>query len=249
MAHELNQLRKMIPKRLIQTHKSAAHLGPLHRKCAQSLKKLNRDFEYLFFSDKECREFIKERNAGFLPLWDFYRRPVQKADFFRVFAVYELGGFYFDLDVFFHEPLEGDLRDASLVFPWEWTMSPSYFQHRHRHVPPDSGHLRQVGNYAFGGVAGHWFFREMLEEMIRRTGEIDAQNPSDDDVLYSTGPDALNAVFRRNETRMAGERVELLTGDEKPRPPCHVDRQLAGSSFQFGKYGNHLMTSVWRGGK
>jgi mannosyltransferase OCH1-like enzyme len=238
----------MIPRRLFQTHKSAAHLEPLHQKCARTLKTLNQDFEYRFFSDRDCRRLIEERNAGFLPLWDYYRRPVQKADFFRVFAVYELGGFYFDLDVFFHEPLDNAALDAALVFPLEWTMSPSYFEHRHRHPASSPKDLAQIGNYAFGGEAGHWFFREVLEEMIRRTGEIDAQNVNDDDVLYSTGPDVLNAVFRRFRGRLANERIVVLEGDQKPRPPCHTDPQRAGSSFQFGKFGNHLMTSVWRGG-
>lgn len=238
----------MIPRCIIQTHRSTRSLTPLHRKCAGLLQELHGDYEYRFFSDAECRRFIRERNRGFLDLWDFYRRPVQRADFFRVFAIHELGGFYFDLDVYFHLPLDESVLAGPLVFPWEWRMSKSYYQRRHRRSPAHPDELRQIGNYAFGGMAGHWFFREVLEEMIRRTGYIDAQNVSDDDVLYSTGPDVLNATFRRCESRLSGEMI-LLEGEPKPRPPCHTDSKLAGSSFQFGKYGNHLMTSVWRGAR
>lgn len=238
----------MIPKRLIQTHRSQRSLTLLHQKCARSLRTRHADYDYRFFSDTQCRRFIAERNRGFLDLWDYYRRPVQRADFFRVFAVYELGGFYFDLDVYFHRSLDAEALAGPLIFPWEWTMSGSYFQQRHRRPATRADELRQIGNYAFGAEAGHWFLREVLEEMIRRTGQIDAQNVADDDVLFSTGPDVLNAVFRRHESALAGEMV-LLAGEPKPRPPCHTDARLAGSSFQFGKYGNHLMTSSWRGGR
>ena len=244
----------MIPQRLIQLwltpESSVATKNPplkmLHRKCQRSLLQRHPDFEYRLFSNEDCVQFIKERRPGFLPLWHYYPRPVQRADFFRVLALYELGGFYFDLDIFFHEPIH-ELARHSLVFPAEWVMPADIYERRHREPARKRKDLHQVGNYAFGAAPKHWFLRELLEEMVRRTNEVDMQNLSDDDVLYTTGPDMVNAVARRFPHELASEMV-VLRGEKKPRQPVPPKSWGKDEWFQFGKYGNHLMSSVWRKG-
>ena len=242
----------MIPKRLIQlwlTPEDAATcqkppLKLLHRKCQQSLLKLHPDFEYCFFSNEDCVEFMKAKWPSFLPLWHHYPRPVQRADFFRVLALYELGGFYFDLDIYFHEPIHA-LTKHDLVFPAEWVMPEDLYQRRHREPLQRRKDLHQVGNYAFGAAPKHWFLRELLEEMIRRTNEVDMQNLTDAAVLFTTGPDMVNAVARRFPNELAKEMVRLK-GEPSPRKPVAVVQWGKKEWFQFGKYGNHLMSSAWR---
>lgn len=234
----------MIPRRLIQTHKNKSSLNLLHRKCQRTLLRLHPEYEYRFFSDRDCVRFIKERLPGFLPLWHFYPRPVQRADLFRVLAVYELGGFYFDLDVFFHEPLD-DLLGSEIVFPEEWQMSKEFYAIRHRVPAETRQQLVQLGNYAFGARPRHWFLREVLEEMIRRTGETDTQNLTDMDVLFSTGPDCVNGVARKEHGRLETE-ITRLQGDPEPQEPLPVKEWGDPQWFQFGRYANHLMTGVWK---
>ncbi|BCU79298.1 glycosyltransferase [Luteolibacter sp. LG18] len=235
----------MIPRRFIQTHSSELALTPLHRDCQESLRSHHPGFEYLFFSDAACRKFIEQRNPGFLPLWDYYPKGVQRSDFFRILAIYELGGFYADMDVFFHDSVE-DLLSHSLVFPVEWQMPHSLYVERHREEPVEDTDLYQYGNYAFGAEPGHWFFREILEEMIRRTALVDMQDLQDNDILYSTGPDVVNSTYRKFRDRAAPV-IHGLLGEASPRPPQPVKAWGDPEWFQFGRYGNHLMTSVWRG--
>lgn len=208
------------------------------------MRRLHPDYEFLFFSDRDCRRFIRTACPGFLPLWDFYPRGVQRGDFFRILVIYELGGFYFDTDVFFHEPLPL-APDKPLIFPHEWTMAPQGYLHRHRAEAASAEDLEQMGNYAFGAAARHWFLRAVLEEMIRRTGEVDMQDLSDDDVLYSTGPDVLNAVARIHRERL-GDELILLRGQNEPRAPVAQSHLGPPSWFQFGPFANHLMSGTWR---
>lgn len=233
----------MIPKRFIQTYSSENNLLPIHQQCQESLKSLHPKFEYLFFSDLDCRKFIRERNPDFLWLWDLYPRGVQKADFFRVFAVYELGGFYADMDVFFHE-LVDSLITNTLVFPIEWKMSKSIYLDRYKEELEMESDLFQFGNYAFGAEPKHWFLREILEEMINRTTLIDMNNLKDSDILYSTGPDVVNSVYRKFRNQIDAI-ICGLQGETYPRPP--IPKEWGEPEWaQFGIYGNHLMTGVWR---
>src|SRR3974390_3362575 len=135
-----------IPKRIIQTGKSK-NLPLLDRAGATNLRLLNPDFEYLFFDDARVEEFIDAEFPQHRPVFDSFPVRIQRYDFFRYLAVYRLGGFYFDTDVFLASNLE-DLLGYSCVFPFE-ELSLHSFLHK------QYGMDWEIGNYAFGAAAGH----------------------------------------------------------------------------------------------
>src|SRR5437667_1645701 len=88
-----------IPKRIIQTGKSR-DLHPLARASAANMKLLHPGWEIRFFDDADVLRFITEEFPEYRRVFDSFPRAIQRFDFFRYLAVYRLGGFYFDLDVF-----------------------------------------------------------------------------------------------------------------------------------------------------
>ena len=233
-----------IPARFILTYESAYAFPPVYAACYKRLRRLHPRWEERFFSGSARREFIRRRRPDLLELYDFYPRPVQGADLFRVVALHELGGFYLDLDVHLFEPLD-ELRRAQLVVAEEWRMSPETYRTRHHAEPADARDLFQIGNYGFGAARGHWFLAEVIEEMIRRAEFVNPSTCRNDDVLLSTGPDVLNAVYRKHRAALSAETILLRGRNDPPEPRARYEEGEPWC-FQFGHYGNHLMSSVWR---
>src|SRR5438067_4421826 len=87
-----------IPKRIIQTAKSA-DVPLLPRAMMANVRLLNPDFEYLFFDNARVEQFIGAEFPQYSSVFNSFKYPIQKYDFFRYLAVYRYGGFYFDTDV------------------------------------------------------------------------------------------------------------------------------------------------------
>src|ERR1700676_4828851 len=127
-----------IPKRIIQTGKNVQQ--PLrHRAMMANVRLLNPDFEYLFFDDDGVRKFVEQDFPQHRSVFDSFRFPIQRYDFFRYLAVYRYGGFYFDLDVLLASGLSG-LLGHGCVFPFEG-LTFSYFLRARLRMD------WQIGNY------------------------------------------------------------------------------------------------------
>ena len=90
-----------IPKKIFQTHKSIqyVHSKPHLLNAMNSWKKSVPEFEYHFFNDQECNEFMKTHFSG--PIYDAYNKvplSVMKADLWRYCVIYHYGGIYADID-------------------------------------------------------------------------------------------------------------------------------------------------------
>ena len=106
-----------IPPRIIQTARTR-HLPMLAQAAKVTLTKLNPGFELLLFDDMGVESFITDRFPQHREVFEGFPHRIQKFDFFRYLAVWELGGFYFDLDVFLVSGLD-PLLAQSCVFPFE----------------------------------------------------------------------------------------------------------------------------------
>src|SRR5262249_13194839 len=143
-----------IPKRIIQTGRCREL--PLKAKAAVAgLRALNEDFEYLFFDDAQVVAFIEREFPQYRQLFDSFRFPIQKYDFFRYLVVFRLGGFYFDTDVFFAAGLS-ELLTQSCVFPFEELTLSRYLRDAHQMD-------WEIGNYAFGAAEGHPFLQAVIQ--------------------------------------------------------------------------------------
>lgn len=234
----------MIPCRIIRGSHSVHLRDPVSKRCSEALMELLPDWEHLHFDDFTQRDFVEEHRPALLPLYDAFPRNIQRADFFRVLAVSELGGFYLDTDVLlFHRP--DDLCSASLVFPCEHHFTPEQHLRRHRAPAAHPEQLPQIGNYAFGSTAGHWFLEEVLTEIGFRSHDITSRTHPVD-VLWSTGPDCINSMRNQHAGRLDGE-LMTLTGMPSQAELASCDWQSHSDPhwYHFGHYGTHLMTGSW----
>src|SRR5215831_15517824 len=147
-----------IPKRIIQTGKTAQQ--PLrNRGMTSNIRLLNPDFEYMFFDDERVKKFIIEEFPQYRAVFESFRVPIQRFDFFRYLAVYRYGGFYFDMDVLLASGLS-NLLELACVFPFEGLTFSSFLRSHHQMD-------WEIGNYAFGAAPGHPFLGAIIENCVR----------------------------------------------------------------------------------
>jgi hypothetical protein len=228
-----------IPRRIIQTGK-ATNQSVRDRAAMANVRLLNPDYEYLFFDDDQVRTFIKQEFPQYVEMSGSFHFPIQQYDFFRYLAVYRLGGFYFDLDVLLASGLS-PLLECGCVFPFE-RLSRSHFMRR------NLGMDWQIGNYAFGAVAGHPFLAAVIANCVKAQKDPSWLKPmmrgtpplSRDEylVLNSTGPGLVSRTLAENAD--LASMVTVLFPDDI----CDVRNW-----YLFGEYGIHLMDSSWRSGQ
>ena len=225
-----------IPKRIIQTG-PRRDLPLLHRAAVANIRLLNPEFEYLFFDDDDVAHFFDTEFPEYRRIFDSFRFPIQRYDFFRYLAVYRYGGFYLDLDVLLAEGLS-PLAHHGCVFPFE-DLNINGFLRRHY------GMDWTIGNYGFGATPGHPFLREVIQNCVRAQEypawvdpvlcEIPRLFRDDFFVLSTTGPLLLSRTLAENPA--LAKDVTVLFPD---------DVRCPGTWHQFGRVGFHLMEGSWR---
>ena len=225
-----------IPKRIIQTNKSL-DLSLLEKAAVANIRLLNPDFEYLFFDDRQVEEFIDKEFPEYRRVFDSFPIPIQRYDFFRYLAVYRFGGFYLDMDVFLASNLS-ELLDYDCVFPFEALTINTFLRDEHNMD-------WEVGNYAFGSVAGHPFLRAIIENCVRAQKDrdwVDSMGRSipgifreEYYVLYTTGPLLVSRTLA--EFPDATKQVKVLFPED-----------VCDSTYwnRFGHFGVHLRGGTWR---
>jgi hypothetical protein len=225
-----------IPRRIIQTAKSR-DLPLMAQAAAVNLKSLNPGFEHLLFDDAEVNAFVQVEFPQYFQLFQNFPYRIQKYDFFRYLAVFRLGGFYFDLDVFLARGLE-KLLAQSCVFPFE-ELTINHCLRR------DHGMDWEIGNYAFAAAPGHPFLGAVIENCVRAQTDpawvrpmmqgIPRMFQADFQVLNTTGPGLLSRTLAENP-KLAQEVTVLFPDDVCDHRTWH----------QFGNFGVHAMEGSWR---
>ena len=99
----------IIPKKIYQTYKTKS-LVP--QKVFENIKKFAPEYEYEFFNDEDCINFIK---SNFPPeVLDAYNNLINtahKADLFRYCLIYINGGIYLDIKTVLLKPLKDIFKD------------------------------------------------------------------------------------------------------------------------------------------
>lgn len=225
-----------IPRRIVQTSRDG-NLSIMARASAKNLKLLHPGWDYCFFDDQQVQQFVDLEFPNYRSVFDGFAFRIQRYDFFRYLAIYRLGGFYFDLDVFLSDDLS-DLLTKGCVFPFEQlTIS--------RFLRDEYGVDWEVGNYGFGAAPGHPALGAVIENCVK--GQRDPRwveqmlrgiprilRP-DYYVLYSTGPGLVS--------RTLAERPDLADGVTILFPENVCDSR---NWHKFGEIGVHLMSGSWR---
>jgi hypothetical protein len=225
-----------IPKRIIQTGKHAEQ-SLRNRAMMSNIRLLNPDFEYLFFDDERVDIFFKQEFPQYRAVFDSFRFPIQRYDFFRYLAVYRYGGFYFDLDVLLASGLSGFL-DVGCIFPFEGLTFSHFLRTQHKMD-------WEIGNYAFGAAPGHPFLEAIIENCVRAQKDPSWVKPmmrglpilsrAEFFVLNTTGPGLISRTLAENAE--LSKMVEILFPDDV----CDL-----GNWNRFGNLGVHLMEGSWR---
>ena len=229
-------VREKIPKIIIQTGPNK-NLSTLHQSAVHTVKCMNPDFEYLFFDNDMVEDFIDTKFSEFRKVFDAFKYKIQKYDFFRYLAIYQYGGFYFDLDVLLAKNLEA-LLECECVFSFEEL---NVFDFLRENYDLDWA----VGNYAFGSVPRNTFIKKVIENCVKAQNEklwvekmlkpIPRIFRNDFYVLCTTGPGLV--------TRTIAEELEDSDYLTVLFPENVYDRQ---NWNHFGNFGVHLGAGNWR---
>lgn len=107
----INIINQKIPKVIIQTSKNNNYNSLLHYNSVQTFLELNPEYEYYFFQDCDCREFIKNNfSTIILDTYDMLHPGAYKADLFRYCYIYIKGGCYFDNKYILRTPLRNIIK-------------------------------------------------------------------------------------------------------------------------------------------
>jgi hypothetical protein len=224
-----------IPRRIIHTAKSL-DLPLLSKASVANARLLNPDFEYFFFDNIQVEKFIDEQFPEYRRVFNSFRFPIQRYDFFRYLAVYHFGGFYLDLDVFLAYSL-ADLLDFGCVFPFEELTLNKFLRQEY-------GMDWEIGNFAFGAVAGHPFLNAIVKNCVRAQNDSEWVNKmmkpilrmcqEDFYVFNTTGPGLVSRTLA--EYPDASKQVKVLF----PENVCD-----STNWHRFGTFGVHLMAGSW----
>ena len=202
-----------IPALIIQTAKTR-DLPLMAQAAMANLKCLNPGFEHRFFDDREVNAFVQSEFPQYFELFQSFPYRIQKYDFFRYLAIFRLGGFYFDLDVFLARGLE-ELRSHRCVFPFEEITINRCLRRKY-----DMDW--EIGNYAFGAAPGDPFINAVILNCVKAQQNPDWVRPmlqgmprwlqSDFEVLNTTGPGLVSRTLAENPS-LAKEVTVLFPED------------------------------------
>ena len=177
-----------IPKIIHQTFRTN-ELPELIQKSVDQLKEMNPDFEYRYYNDDDCVNFIKnnydeETLEIYLSINPSYGSS--RADFFRYLLMYKVGGVYLDIKSCTIKPLSETIlpTDEYLLShwigkDWHWLLDYEHGEFQNWHIIC---------------VPGHPFLKktiEVVKENIRNYEGGGGKNP----VLHLTGPVAYSKAI------------------------------------------------------
>lgn len=219
----------MIPKKIMQM--GNPNLQRKNSKNIELVQKLHPDFEYVYFNDTDIVNFIKEKcPASYLEVYQKLPKMIQKYDFFRYIYLYMIGGFYFDLDVVFENPIDTELLALKNVVPTDTDLTSLTQQYVRFRPFYDANVSALVGQYALGAERKSKFMKFLVDQIIKNVDEyITHYNLSFEYVLKTTGPDFVTQCLIKYKTPAE---VTIL-------PKTH------GMIQDFGKYAIHSNIQSW----
>jgi hypothetical protein len=226
-----------IPKRIIHIWGQGEHaLSLISKASITNAKLIHPEFEFVFFDNNSMDAFTEKHFPEYRILLQSFRLPIQRYDFFRYLAIYRLGGFYLDLDVFLASALDGLLK-ANCVFTFEELTLNKFLRRRY-------GIDWEIANYAFGAAPGHPFIGAIIENCIRAHDDPKWVNPMMKPIplmfreafyaFYTSGPGLVTRTLVENR-EMARQILILF-----PENVCDF-----ANWHHFGEFGVHLQQGTW----
>lgn len=174
----------MIPSTIWQTYKKPYEQLPDYiKKISNTWKDKNPDYDYVYMSDDDAREFIrKEYGSKVVKLFDNVPVGVMRADMFRYLVLLKEGGIYADLDTICNVPAD------------EWVDRSNLFV-----VAPE--HEMNFCQWTFAASPDNYILNSVVDLMISRLSNPDYSMKNF--VHYHTGPsmftEGINKAIKRDK--------------------------------------------------
>lgn len=162
--------KEKIPRIIHQTWKDQ-HLPPRWQAIRDECAAMHPDYEYKLWTDADSRKFIAEHYDWFLPVFDGYPYPIQRADAIRYFVLHHYGGIYMDLDI-------GCLRRFDPLLRFEVILPKT--------IPVG------VSNDVMLSAKGHPFMDQLIHNLVTFNHQYLTNYPT---VMFSTGPMFVSASY------------------------------------------------------
>jgi inositol phosphorylceramide mannosyltransferase catalytic subunit len=195
----------------------------------KSIKEHHPLWDIKIYDDGEARQMVVDHLPELIPVYDGYGLNIQRTDMFRLAVVYLYGGFYMDMDMLCYKSLD-ELCHHKLVLGEEKTMT------LEECASLGIEHPLRIANYMFGGMPGHPFWLDVLNEAVKRSPKAIIHEA---DVLDTTGPGLLTDVYHRESRRR--QDITLL-----PNTTNRCIKWCDRISCHFGEFAAHLHLGKWR---
>lgn len=184
-----------IPKIIMQTWKT--NEVPEHWKPSpESIKEYMSDWTHILMTDEDNRRLVADNFPDFLPYYDAFPYPIQRADAVRYVFAYLYGGVYMDLDL----KLNQSLAD--------------YFTADSELYIVTSGNIGSyITNSFFASQPGCKVFLDMIEHMKKPAPAWAIGKHFT--VMTTTGPIGFNSVIKKSN-------ISYVTLPAKLFMPCSV---------------------------
>ena len=167
----------MIPKIIHQTWKTD-NIPTKFLPFVNSWKTKNTDWQYMLWTDRDCKKFIKTNYPDFLKLYDAYDEQIKRIDAFRYFLLHHYGGLYVDIDFECLKPF-----DVLVTMESKCILGLEPELHAERLYNKE----RLICNAIMASPPRHRFWKHVFTVLIR------CKNKKD--VLDATGPGMLGKAF------------------------------------------------------
>jgi mannosyltransferase OCH1-like enzyme len=183
---------RRIPRIIHQTYWSREGVPDELRKISETWKAMNPGYEYKFYDDKACSDFVEREFPEYFDVYLNLPKNVERSDFFRILVILREGGVYADMDAGCVKPIESFISPMdALVVGWEnecATDERAYSRHFARR--------RQITNWVFAGVPEHPALKEMADH-VREHANVQFMNNTNRNTLEKTGPGAFTDAIMR----------------------------------------------------
>lgn len=159
-----------IPRIIHQTWKEKT-LPPKWQAVRDECARMHPDYDYMLWTDADSRQFLVENYSWFVPIFDAYPYPIQRADAIRYFILHKFGGIYMDLDV-------GCLRRFDPLLRFEVVLPKT--------IPVG------VSNDVMASAKGHPFMDHLIHNLVTFNHRYLTHYPT---VMFSTGPMFVSAAY------------------------------------------------------
>uniref|UniRef100_A0A1I8JD60 Glycosyltransferase family 32 protein n=1 Tax=Macrostomum lignano TaxID=282301 RepID=A0A1I8JD60_9PLAT len=184
-----------IPKIIHQTF-TTRRVFTEYRKHIEHCLKLNPDWEYYLWTDKDIVAFINDHYPFFMRKFLIFKMHVQRADSIRYMVLHHYGGIYIDMDVECVKPFFPSLENLTAFVD----------QEAKEHAVILYGKDFSAMNSAMGSVPGHPFFLRLVFAMMEVDDKTGGAGPT-------TGPDLLTSQLQSWWTDNATRRHEVTLLD------------------------------------